>query len=209
MSTNRNVTRLSAATLLGIPLALMLAPAAKADIANPLSVEIGVGYATSSDVRNNTSSDALHAGVGYNLPNKGLLCPLAQPSIDLDYNRNAGQGNSLDSWGLLYTERVPLSVGKANSSGGPYAGFGIGVFRNIADAGGSSSTTTTTTATDNGGTSQLASGTSKTTTALGGKALIGVSFGAPYVELSYEYAGPIGINGDHADSINLAVGTHF
>jgi hypothetical protein len=193
MNTKETMMRLAKAALLAAPVVALTcvgAPRANAAAAadKPLSVQVGVGWPTDSDVRKGTSNTGIHAGLGYQLPTMGQGQTAAKASLDLDFNNTTGHGNRLTTYSLEAAERIPMSSGPASASG-PYVGLGVGAVHIDAHGGGES----------------------KTKTQFGGKALIGMSMGDTFVELSYNYNGKVSI-GSHdfkADTVNLSVGTHF
>jgi hypothetical protein len=140
----------------------------------PFYLAGGIGY-LNAEARELTTSKPWHAAAGWGEAAQALL---GAPSIDLDWTHAAGRGNSLDTAGVTYNERVPLSDSL-------YLGYGIGSFYNrltLTDSAGDKQTDNNWTI---GGIGRL------------GIYLGGGSYGSLFVEASYLYRGKI-------DGVNLS-----
>lgn len=124
MTFKSSLIALCATALLAVP-ALSLATAME-EAQKPWRVSVGWINNTSSVVRNATSSSGFGLGVGYVLPGKSLATgKMGTGSIETDFNQTRGNGNTATSWSVQYMERFMLGEPGA-SSGGFYAGLGVG-----------------------------------------------------------------------------------
>jgi hypothetical protein len=193
LRTERAVLRLAVLGLMIAPMALVGAHRALAADGGPVAVEVGVGFLGGGDSGTGLSKTGLHAGLGFRLPEAGLLTKRSRPSIDFGFNYNRGTGGDdyLESWSAMYAERVRLGPGGVAGGSFPYVGVGLGIVDAHASISGGRS----------GGYD------SNEHVQAGGKLLAGVGFGRTYLELSYQDTGStLGIR---SDSLNLSVGTHI
>lgn len=168
----------------------------------PYTLSVGWNYLTDKDSRDQTKANGYTATLGYILPGLFKDMPNLEPSVELSYARNEGDGNKVDVAGLSFVVRTPFSVGE---KGGfvPYAGLGIGIARGhisgdqivILDNGSS-------------GTVQATNHVSETKTIATGKILVGAKFSNNmFAEAAYNIAGKI--EGFKSDSISVSVGIRF
>ncbi len=193
-------------TLMSIPAVLAIAPLAMAQEIQPkpLSIRLGVNYLTDSTSRDFSKYAGYILGLGFQLPSTSLLNPeIGEASVECDFLRHAGNGNRLDSFDLMYAERVPFSTdGTAPGSPTMYAGLGVGLALNsgkmAGQTGGSSGV----------GLTSLNPGESFTTWTLAAKVMLGVKIGdAGFFEASYRLAGAA--EGYKTDGFSLMVGVRF
>lgn len=172
-------------------IALLLGSVANAQDETPkrFFVHVGVSRANNGDVRDATQETGIAAGAGYLFASPNLIKNLnATESIDLDFLRSSGNGNSLQTAGLAYTVRIP--IGEGQSSTRPYYGIGLGFYRSEAKE-------------DTSGSSDKA-----TKTNFGGKLLVGANIGgSAFVEASYLLSGKV--EDVKTDTVNLTVGLRF
>jgi len=170
---------------------LALASLATADYksGDTISLDAGFGYLTNSSTRKIVDGNGFTAGIGYALPFKGVLSPQSgRASIDVDWNRNTGKGNTFNSVAAEYVERIPLSMSTTMNANQPmpYFGIGVGAFFDNAKVG----------------------GVTTNKTEFGGEAMLGVLFSKQfYVEASYRVSGEV--NKTNVDNLNLVVGVRF
>ncbi len=165
--------------------------AVSANALEPASVQImgGLSYLTHDDSREivDDGTDSLtnkygyYACLGFSAPQKAIV---GFPWLEFPATRHEGNESRLDSVGVLYTERAPISELF-------YLGLGIGSFYNdyrITTAGGIERDDKWT---------------------IGGKGLVGIgSAGRGFFgEVSYQYSGKIG--GNESNTINGALGIRF
>jgi opacity protein-like surface antigen len=158
----------------------------------PYTVQLGLSSLLNGNSRKATQSTGTHLTLGYALGESSLVNVRNKParaSVDLVLNMAAGKGNKLNSTGLFYTARAPLSDNEEGN--GLYAGVGIGLV-NVSSKVKLTSTTSV----------------SKSKTNLGINLLVGKPLaGGLTVEAGYQIAGSA--NSAKADSLKLAVGYRF
>lgn len=122
--------------LLSLPFALALpANAQSTKLMNPFSVRLGASFLTHGDSRDFARASGLTLGLSYDLAGKSFISPgFGVPSIDVDWQRHEDDGNRLDSFDIMYVERVPLDQMKVETGSYPYWGAGVGLFYNYGKA---------------------------------------------------------------------------
>lgn len=166
--------------------------AASLSAMEPASVELmgGLSYLTHDDSRelvddgssSLTNEYGYYACFGFSAPQTALV---GYPWLEFPMTRHSGNDSRIDSVGVLYTERAPLTELF-------YLGLGIGSFYNDYRI------------TSDGGNIDR---DDKWT--IGGKALVGIGPAGKgfFGEVSYQYSGKIG--GTESNSINGALGIRF
>jgi hypothetical protein len=191
----KTVKKIALATAIAAPATLVVGNLAQAAPGNTGTVAIGASFLTDSTAKNNTDSTGLRGAIDFNLPNQTAGAS-GTPSIDFDYDTNSGHGNHIDTLGVFLSDRFTAKQTKATGVI-PYFGAGIG----FASIQGSRNVTT------GFGASAHTTRRSKSATNFAGKLIAGLNFGQSFVEISYALNGDV----DHvdADTIDLAIGTHF
>lgn len=183
-------------------------------VENPWQIKLGASRWSSSNVRDFTNETALSFGLGYQLPNRGLMGPNSRSFVEADWLQSNSDGNRVTSVGFWYVERAPFSPPMAGQKGMFYGGLGVGLAFNSARARGTG--TTGGGSSGGGGGSQAAflsleNGTNTETfnsTRLGFMALVGYEFDNNlFVEAQWRFSGTI--EGANTDSLGLMIGFRF
>ena len=137
------------------------------------------------EIRNMTRDYPWTLGLGWGENEPALF---GSPSIDLEWTHAAGQGNTFDSYGVTYNERMMVSDSL-------YFGLGVGSYYNKINA------------TDDAGTVYDGSRWFPAGRGMLGLNLGGGKYGAFFTELAYTYRGKV--EGLDANSFSLVLGFWF
>jgi hypothetical protein len=154
-----------------------------------ISLAGGVAYRYDDGARAVTDDDGsfswtedwgTHLVLGASAPEKAFI---GYPWVDIDWTRSTGNGNRIDSVGVMYVERIPLGQG-------PYLGLGVGSFYNNIRIEREDYTQR------------------QNNWRIGGRGLAGWNLPAGlFIETGYNLSGKVG--GTKTDSVDLSLGIRF